>query len=47
MAASETALPSDVLRGQRALGVFWEMYGLSPQAATADFALSVEQINVD
>jgi hypothetical protein len=47
MAASETALPSDVLRGRRALGVFWEMYGLSAQGATADFALSVEQINVD
>jgi hypothetical protein len=45
--ASETALPSDVLRGRRTLGVFWEAYGLPPQGGATEFALSVEQIDVD
>ncbi|HEY4219451.1 MAG TPA: hypothetical protein VGM67_20045 [Gemmatimonadaceae bacterium] len=46
-AASSTELPSDVLSGSRALGVFWETYGLPPDVGVADFALSVEQIDVD
>jgi hypothetical protein len=46
-AVSGDALPSDVVTGARAVGVFWEAYGVQPSAGPVEFALSVEQIDVD
>jgi hypothetical protein len=45
-AVRDSALASDVIRGSRGVGVFWETYGLSPSGEAVQFTLSVMQIDV-
>lgn len=44
--ARDSALVSDVIPASRAVGVFWEIYGLAPQAAPVKYSLEVEQVGV-
>jgi hypothetical protein len=45
-AASDSALGTSVVPFSRALGVFWETYGLAPLGEHARFSLIVEQIEI-
>jgi len=45
-AVADSALASDVVPGNRVLGVFWETYGLRPTGEPVRFTLTVEQIGV-
>jgi hypothetical protein len=45
-AARHTALGNRTVPFSRALGVFWETYGLAPQGESAQFELTVEQIEI-
>ena len=45
-AARDSALGNNVTPFSRALGVFWEVYGLAPQGENAHFTLTVEQIEI-
>jgi hypothetical protein len=44
--ARDSALASDVVPGSRAIGGFWETYGLAPQGEPVRFALTVEPVAV-
>lgn len=45
-AVADSALASEAVPGNRALGVYWETYGLRPTGEPVRFALTVEQIGV-
>lgn len=45
-AVADSALASDVVPGNRVLGVFWETYGLHAPGEPVRFTLTVEQIGV-
>lgn len=45
-AARDDALGSKTVPFSRALGVFWETYGLAPQGESVRFELTVEQIEI-
>jgi hypothetical protein len=42
----DSALASNAVPGSRAIGVFWETYGLGTQGQSVGYALSVQQIGV-
>ena len=44
--ASDSALGGNTVPFSRALGVFWETYGLAPQSENIRFELTVEQIEI-
>jgi hypothetical protein len=45
-AVRDSALASNAIRGARAVGVFWETYGVGPAGEAVHFTLSVVQIDV-
>lgn len=45
-AVRDSALATEVVPASRALGVFWELYGLRPEGEPAQFTLTVEQIQI-
>jgi hypothetical protein len=45
-AVSPDALTSDVVPASRALGVYWELYGLRPSGESVRYTLTIEQIGV-
>ena len=43
--ALTTAIPGDTASRKRALGIFWETYGLSAEGESVDIAVSVERVD--
>jgi hypothetical protein len=45
-AVIDSALASEIVPGSRALGVYWETYGLHPKGEPVKYTLTVEQIGM-